>query len=116
MIVHTTRKGSERQVAEVLQQATASVLGTALGLVLRKVLLQAKVRRVCIAGGDTSSFAARAMGIKALEMVAPLVPGAPLCRAFAPGSPADGLEVNFKGGQVGPKNYFGILKTGKLKT
>lgn len=116
VIVHTTRKGSDRQVAEVLQQATASVLGTALGLVLRKVLLQAKVRRVCIAGGDTSSFAARAMGIKALEMVAPLVPGAPLCRAFAPGSPADGLEVNFKGGQVGPKNYFGILKTGKLKT
>ena len=51
-----------------------------------------------------------------MEMAAPLVPGAPLCRAFAPGSPADGLEVNFKGGQVGPKNYFGILKSGKLKS
>jgi len=32
------------------------------------------VHRVCIAGGDTSGYAARAMGIKALEMIAPLTP------------------------------------------
>jgi uncharacterized protein YgbK (DUF1537 family) len=47
-------------------------------------------------------------------MIAPLTPGAPLCRAFAPGSPADGLEVVFKGGQVGAENYFGIVKRGKI--
>ena len=28
-------------------------------------------------------------------MVAPLTPGAPLCRATAPGSPVDGLEIVF---------------------
>jgi len=34
------------------------------------------------------------------------VPGAPLCKAFAPYSPIDGMEVNFKGGQVGAEDYF----------
>ena len=113
VIVHTTKSGSEKRIAAKLKNNTAKILGTALGKVLRGALAQSKVRRLCIAGGDTSSFAARALGIAALEMIAPLTPGAPLCRAFAPGSPADGLEVVFKGGQVGAENYFGILKRGK---
>ena len=45
-------------------------------------------------------------------MLAPLAPGAPLCRAYAPGSPADRLEVNFKGGQVGAPDYFGAAARG----
>jgi uncharacterized protein YgbK (DUF1537 family) len=36
-----------------------------------------------------------------------------LCRAYAPGSPLDGREIIFKGGQVGAENYFEILKRGK---
>ena len=82
---------------------------SALGEVLRNALAQSSVRRVCIAGGDTSSFAARTLGIEALEMIAPLTPGAPLCRARAPGSPADNLEIVFKGGQVGAENYFEFI-------
>jgi uncharacterized protein YgbK (DUF1537 family) len=46
-------------------------------------------------------------------MIAPLSPGAPLCKAHAPGSPVDGLELNFKGGQVGPVNYFNMALNGK---
>jgi len=114
VIVHSTRSGSEKHIAARLKQNTAKVLGTALGKVLRGAAEQVQVHRICIAGGDTSSFAARAMGIEALEMVAPLTPGAPLCRAFAPGSPADGLEIVFKGGQVGAEDYFGIVKRGKV--
>jgi len=77
-------------------------------------LEQCPTERVCVAGGDTSSYAARALGIQALEMIAPLTPGAPLCRAHAPGSAVDGCEVVFKGGQVGAENYFEILKRGKI--
>jgi uncharacterized protein YgbK (DUF1537 family) len=114
VIVHTTRSRSDKRIAAKLKNNTAMILGTALGKILRGALAQSKVRRLCIAGGDTSSFAARALGIKALEMIAPLTPGAPLCRAFAPDSPADGLEVVFKGGQVGGENYFGIVKRGTI--
>jgi uncharacterized protein YgbK (DUF1537 family) len=114
VIVHSTKRGSDQRVAAKLQGGTAKILGTALGKVLRGALTQSKVRRVCIAGGDTSSYAARALGIEALEMIAPLTPGAPLCRAFAPGSPVDGREVVFKGGQVGAENYFEIVRRGKI--
>jgi uncharacterized protein YgbK (DUF1537 family) len=113
VMVHSTKTGSDPRIAARLKGRTAEVLGSALGKVLRHAMKQSPVRRVCIAGGDTSSYAARAMGITALEMIAPLTPGAPLCRATAPGSPADGLEVVFKGGQVGPENYFEIVRRGK---
>ena len=113
VIVHTTKSGSDKRIAAKLKNNTVKILGTALGKVLRGALAQTKVKRLCIAGGDTSSFAARALGIEALEMIAPLTPGAPLCRAFAPNSPANKLEVVFKGGQVGAENYFETVLKGK---
>ena len=113
VIVHTTKSGSDKRIAAKLKNQTARFLGTALGNVLRSALAQTKVQRLCIAGGDTSSFAARALGIEAVEMIAPLTPGAPLCRAFAPNSPVDKLEFVFKGGQVGAENYFETVLKGK---
>ncbi|HEX2861434.1 MAG TPA: four-carbon acid sugar kinase family protein [Lacunisphaera sp.] len=88
----------------------ASELGTALGQLARSVLTQARVSRLAFAGGDTSSYAARALGLESVSLVASLIPGAPLCRAHAPGSPADGLLVTFKGGQVGSPDFFERLK------
>ena len=113
VIVHSTKSGSNKHIAAKLKSRTAEVLGTALGKVLLGAVEQSSIHRICIAGGDTSSYAARALGIEALEMIAPLTPGAPLCRAHAPGSPADGYEVVFKGGQVGGEEYFKIVKSGK---
>jgi uncharacterized protein YgbK (DUF1537 family) len=92
----------------------AESLGTALGQAVRTTLERVSVQRVCIAGGDTSSYAARALGIELLEMIAPLTPGAPLCRARAAGSPADGVEFVFKGGQVGAADYFAALIRGQM--
>jgi uncharacterized protein YgbK (DUF1537 family) len=112
VIVHTTRGNADKRIAAKLKNNTAQILGTVLGRVLRDVLEQWKVSRICIAGGDTSSFAARALGVEALEMVVPLTPGAPLCRAHAPNASVNGLEVVFKGGQVGSENYFEIVKRG----
>lgn len=116
VIVHTTRDGAGARVAAGREHSTARVLGTALGNVLRSAAAQTGTRRLCVAGGDTASFAARAMGVEALEMIAPLTPGAPLCRVLAPGSPVDGVEVVFKGGQVGAEDYFGIVKHGKNRS
>jgi uncharacterized protein YgbK (DUF1537 family) len=113
VIIHTTRRGPNKHVAATMKHGTAKTLGTAVGKVLRVTLEFTGIRRVCIAGGDTASFAARVLGIEALEMIAPLTPGAPLCRAIAPDSPADNLEIVFKGGQVGAEDYFGIVKRGK---
>jgi uncharacterized protein YgbK (DUF1537 family) len=115
VIVHTTKSGADQRVTARLRSRTAAYLGCALGSVLWATLKKHRVSRICIAGGDTSSYAALALGIKALEMIAPLTPGAPLCRARAlEPSPADGLEIVFKGGQVGPENYFEIVRRGRI--
>ncbi len=105
VIVHTSRGLVDATLATI-QDRTAELFGRALGLLAREAIAQVGIKRLVVAGGDTSSHAARALGIEAVEMIAPLSPGAPWCRAFAPGSPADGIAVNFKGGQVGAEDYF----------
>ena len=82
------------------------------GRTIRNVLKTSKVRRLLVAGGDTSGQVARALGMESLEMIGQLVRGSPLCRATAPDSPADGIEVTFKGGQIGPVDFFGLVRDG----
>jgi 3-oxoisoapionate kinase len=91
---------------------TASLLGNALGNLLEQLLVAFPLSRVCVTGGDTSSYVARALGIQALEPVAPVAPGGPLCLLHAPGRPAHGLEIVFKGGQVGKDGFFETLLQG----
>jgi uncharacterized protein YgbK (DUF1537 family) len=93
---------------------SAQKLGTALGEITKQAVENCGIKRVVIAGGDTSSYAARAMQIEAVEMIAPLVTGAPLCKAYSANNAIDGLEVNFKGGQVGAPDYFGVLLEGRM--
>jgi uncharacterized protein YgbK (DUF1537 family) len=83
------------------------VLGGQLGLLLRDAVRQSGVRRVAIAGGDTSTYAVRQLGIEALTMVSPLIQGAPLCQVHAADDKdIDGLEIVLKGGQVGSEDCF----------
>lgn len=106
VIVHTGAKQTNNLSSEKL--------GTALGQIAKAAAEKALVKRIVIAGGDTSSYAARAMEIEAVEMIAPLVIGAPLCKALSKNKSINGLEVNFKGGQVGSENYFEVLLNGSL--
>jgi uncharacterized protein YgbK (DUF1537 family) len=87
-------------------------IGPRLGRIAREALAATKTRRLLVAGGDTSGEVARALGIESLEMVGELTRGAPLCRATAPNSPADGIEMTFKGGQIGPVDFFGLVRDG----
>jgi uncharacterized protein YgbK (DUF1537 family) len=90
-------------------------LGTILGRILREVVSASNVRRVAVAGGDTAGGVARSLEIDALEMIGPLQPGAPLCVARSRRGAVDGLEVVFKGGQVGYDDFFGALLDGAPK-
>jgi uncharacterized protein YgbK (DUF1537 family) len=87
--------------------------GAALGAGLRELLIASGVRRVIIAGGDTSTRVVRQLGLSALTFAAPLAPGGPLCRAYAPHSPLDGLELVLKGGQVGGDDFFAQVRDGR---
>jgi 3-oxoisoapionate kinase len=81
-------------------------IGAGLGIILERILDRSDVRRVVIAGGDTCGYVARRLPIEALEMIAPIAPGTPLCRAASRDARIDGMEFVFKGGQTGDDRYF----------
>ena len=89
-------------------------VGRALAEVMRRLLDRVDVRRVVVAGGDSSGEVASALGIQALDVVAGLAPGAPLCRAWSANPRRDGLEIVLKGGQMGDAAFFGWVRDGRV--
>jgi len=127
VVVHTSRGAHDERIDATYQQLagqglsegeilakTSQLYGTALGMIALKTAAQTPVKRVIIAGGDTAGYVARTMEIESIEMLAPLSPGAPLCLAHSTNAVIDGLQVNFKGGQVGAENYFVSALKGEL--
>lgn len=114
----------ERAVADHFARAGASpeegrirggrALAAASGRVLERVLPRADLKRFVIAGGDTSTTAVKMLNIDALEMIAPLTPGAPLCRILAPDHYLDGRELVLKGGQMGGPAFFSQVRAGRV--
>jgi uncharacterized protein YgbK (DUF1537 family) len=97
-----------------IKEQSAGIFGYALGRIGARLHDRGLVQRILVAGGDTASFAGRGLGLSALEMIAPLAPGAPLCRAWRTDRDQSPIEVNFKGGQVGAEGYFPAVRDGKL--
>jgi uncharacterized protein YgbK (DUF1537 family) len=85
---------------------TGKIIGRQQGLILRALLEESGIRRVCVAGGDTCSYTLRQLDIHSLELLMPIAPAAPMCRAFSDNSRFDGLQVASKGGQIGRPDYF----------
>lgn len=127
-ILHTSTGSNDPRVAETeayfkakgiseneIQKQCSSVYGSILGQITKEVLKAVPLKRILFAGGDTSSYAASELDILALEMIAPIAPGAPLCKAVSDNEWVNGIEMNFKGGQVGTADYFiKVLKGEKL--
>ncbi|OAS17972.1 four-carbon acid sugar kinase family protein [Paenibacillus oryzisoli] len=86
------------------------LLGKVLGTLTRQIVADMGLSRILIAGGDTSGYITRELGIYALSCKAALEPGGPLCRAYSSDSQFDGLEVVLKGGQVGGEHFFERVK------
>ena len=89
-------------------------LGEALGQLVSDIRRITNMQRIAIAGGDTSGHVLNSLGAQALSAVAPLAPGAPLCRLHTNNdAEIDGLEVTLKGGQMGEPYFFLQAKGGK---
>lgn len=100
-------------------QGPGRAIGEQLGAIVRDVLERVnlahrRLRRVIVAGGDTSGHGARKLGVQALKVLRPTAPGSPLCRAFSPDPLVDGLELLLKGGQVGQANFFQAVRDGNF--
>jgi len=87
-------------------------LAQASGDFLRRLLPLTSVRRIGVAGGDTSSHALKALDIWGLSYLGKLSAGVALCRAHADGIREDGIELMLKGGQMGGEDLFDRLANG----
>ncbi|MEO6018118.1 MAG: four-carbon acid sugar kinase family protein [Polaromonas sp.] len=90
-------------------------LALACGALLANVLQRHPLRRLGIAGGDTSSHAVQALDAWGLSYLAQLAPGVALCRLHSDEPGLDGLEIMLKGGQMGGENLFEELLSGTSK-
>ena len=120
-IVFTARGPSDPAIARHREAAEAAGagadvmaqrVGEGLGDVLLRLIGSAGVRRVTVAGGDTSGFASARLGLWALTALAPAAPGGPICCGYVDEDGGETIEISLKGGQVGGPDYFGIVKAG----
>lgn len=103
-------------VLGLLPTQTSALIGRQQGLILNTLIEKTGIRRVCVAGGDTSGHTAFAMGIYALEFTASIAPGAPLCRASSRLPANHELDIAFKGGQNGNEHYFEFVRLGQSQS
>lgn len=103
--------------ADRIQFASAGdrhALSIRAGEALTRVLNASGVRRVVVAGGDTSSHAGKLLNIDALTFLAPVAPGAPLCKAWSTDPKRQDVEMVFKGGQCGRDDFFEAVQNKEL--
>jgi uncharacterized protein YgbK (DUF1537 family) len=91
-------------------------IGAGLGEILSRVTRETGIKRGAVSGGETSGFAMSALGAYALEVIAPIAPGAPLCRVFSPDPQIDGLQLSLKGGQMDEVDFFGSVRAGRASS
>lgn len=124
VVVYTASGPEDQSIARLRERfrntglknhQAGELLGGYLGSLTREIVRSTGIRRVVVAGGDTAGFVTRKLGISALEMILPVSPGAPLCRAYGGGRALSGLELALKGGQMGDEDYFGrVLMVGRV--
>jgi uncharacterized protein YgbK (DUF1537 family) len=96
----------------LVRAQAAQAIGDALADVMKQLLDRSDLRRVVVAGGDSSGAVASHLGVQALTVQAGLRPGAPLCRAWSDTARRDGLELVLKGGQMGTPSFYGEVLSG----
>ena len=103
-------RGLERDAA---RRQSARLLGRRLGEAARAIVQSVRLRRLLVAGGDTSGAIVKTLAPQALQVAAWLARGVPLCRLVAQEPWLDGLELALKGGQLGDEDFFESARRGR---
>ena len=102
------------QALHLTRMQAAQKIGEVLAEIMRRVLDGSDVKRIVVAGGDSSGAVASHLGIRALTLVAGITPGVPLCRSWSDAPKRDGLEIALKGGQMGGPSFYSDIRAGRI--
>ena len=94
-VASTQQQLGSANAGELVEQCIAAI---AAGLVARGV------RRLIVAGGETSGACVQALGISQLQIGPQIDPGVPWC--FARAAAGDGLRIALKSGNFGSVDFF----------
>lgn len=127
VVIHTAVGAADPRIREMRGRADElsvsggvadEILGASLGELALGVVRDFGLRRLVIAGGDTAGRIQRHLHIQALEVVRAVGIAAPLCYVYSDNPRVNGLEMAFKGGQIGSIDYFGqarLVRTARRK-
>jgi uncharacterized protein YgbK (DUF1537 family) len=87
-------------VARAGEMVEKVLSGIALGLV------QAGVRQLVVAGGETSGAVVQALGVRAMTIGRQIDPGVPWTAASSPAAPGQPLHLALKSGNFGGTEFF----------
>jgi uncharacterized protein YgbK (DUF1537 family) len=104
VVVHTTRGPGDPRYGAA-RPAGAGHVGALIGGIAARAAEAGLTRDIAICGGDTSSHALIAMGVRQLRVRDQFVTAGPILRAEGPSAVA-GCRLLLKGGQVGPTDIL----------
>jgi uncharacterized protein YgbK (DUF1537 family) len=104
VVVHATRGTSDPRYT-ASGPVEAAYLGSLIGALAGRMAAAQLTRDVAVFGGDTSSHALSAMGVRELRVSDQFVTAGPICRTDDNATVA-GCRLLLKGGQVGPPDIL----------
>jgi uncharacterized protein YgbK (DUF1537 family) len=107
VVVYTASGRPDSELADV------ALIGAGLAHIVEAALRRTGVRRVIVAGGDTSGYVMRALPQCALRLGPRIIENAVMCKTTSSQPWFDGIEVMLKGGQVGDYDLFERVRQGR---
>ena len=119
VILHTAIGPTDERIAamhgaiEELSLAKSeanNILGSELGGIAHEIISGSSIKRIVISGGDTAGRIQKMLQVEALQISKSIGIAAPLCYVYSKLPKINGLEMAFKGGQIGKTDYFNQAK------
>jgi uncharacterized protein YgbK (DUF1537 family) len=105
--------GRARDLGISPEKATG-LLGETLGRISKTVILASGVRRAVFAGGDSAGRITKFLDVVALQVGKSLGVSAPICYIYSSHPRINGLQIAFKGGQIGGDDCFDLVRVQRL--
>jgi 3-dehydrotetronate 4-kinase len=106
LVYSTAEPASVKGVQEKLGVAKAGALVEETLAAIARGLVEAGVRRLVVAGGETSGAVVQALGIDRLRIGPQIDPGVPWCAATCEATGGEPVHVALKSGNFGAPDFF----------
>ena len=106
LVFATAEPDAVRKVQQQLGVEKAGAIVEAALAAIAQGLVDAGVRQLIVAGGETSGACVQALGIKQMRIGAPIDPGVPWCHAASALDGGEGLHLALKSGNFGSTDFF----------